>query len=262
MSDTSHRFETPRPAPRLLPNTGAERLCVEKISKRIGARHILREVSFAVERGQIVGLLGANGAGKTSLFRIIVGLLRPDWGGVRLGERPLTNLPMHIRARLGLGYLPQDASIFRGLSVEDNIRIALETSQTESKRREKRLLSLMEEFAIVHLRQAPAAALSGGERRRVEIARALASRPSFMLLDEPFAGIDPISLSGIRDLVTHLKKRGLGVLITDHNVREALELIDYGVILHEGNILMAGVPDEILGDQDTRRFYLGSRFRL
>ena len=250
------------PAPALVAPAAEEILSIDKIGKTIRSRQILHEVSFAVRRGQIVGLLGPNGAGKTTLFRILIGLMQPDWGAITLGGRNLISLPMHARARMGLGYLPQDPSIFRGLSVEDNIRIALETAEPERKQREKRLLLLLEEFAIVHLRHAPAVALSGGERRRVEIARALASSPAFILLDEPFAGIDPISMSGIRDLVAHLKERGIGVLITDHNVREALELIDYGIILHDGNVLMAGAPDEILGDQNTRRFYLGSGFRL
>ena len=239
-----------------------EILSIEKIGKVLRNRQILHEVSFTVRRGQIVGLLGPNGAGKTTLFRILIGLMQPDWGNITLGGRRLISVPMHVRARMGLGYLPQDPSIFRGLNVEDNIRVALETVEPDRKNREKRLLLLLEEFAIVHLRHAPSVALSGGERRRVEIARALASFPAFILLDEPFAGIDPISMSGIRDLVAHLKERGIGVLITDHNVREALELIDYGVILHDGNVLMAGTPDEILGDHNTRRFYLGSGFRL
>ena len=237
-------------------------LSIEKIGKTIRNRQILHEVSFEVRRGQVVGLLGPNGAGKTTLFRILVGLMKPDWGAIKLAGHDLSDLPMHIRARMGLGYLPQDPSIFRGLNVEDNIRVALETVETDAKAREKRLTLLLEEFTIVHLRRAPSVALSGGERRRVEIARALASYPSFILLDEPFAGIDPISMSGIRELVSHLKERGIGVLITDHNVREALELIDFGVILHDGNVLMTGKPDEILGDQDTRRLYLGSGFRL
>lgn len=237
-------------------------LAIEKIGKTIRNRQILHEVSFDVQRGQVVGLLGPNGAGKTTLFRILIGLMQPDWGSITLEGRELSDLPMHIRARMGLGYLPQDPSIFRGLSVEDNIRVALETIEADAKTREKRLTLLLEEFSIVHLRHAPSVALSGGERRRVEIARALASYPSFILLDEPFAGIDPISMSGIRELVSHLKERGIGVLITDHNVREALELIDFGIILHDGNVLMRGMPDEILGDKDTRRLYLGSGFRL
>ena len=237
-------------------------LSISKIGKRIRNRQILHEVSFDVRRGEVVGLLGPNGAGKTTLFRILIGLTQPDWGSITLDGQELTHLPMHIRARMGLGYLPQDPSIFRGLSVEDNIRVALETVEPDRKAREKRLTLLLEEFSIVHLRHAPTTALSGGERRRVEIARALASYPSFILLDEPFAGIDPISMTGIRELVAHLKERGIGVLITDHNVREALELIDYGVILHDGNVLMTGKPEEILGDHNTRRFYLGSGFRL
>lgn len=237
-------------------------LSIEKIGKTIRNRQILHEISFEVRRGQVAGLLGPNGAGKTTLFRILVGLMQPDWGAIKLAGHELSGLPMHVRARMGLGYLPQDPSIFRGLNVEDNIRVALETVEADAKTREKRLTLLLEEFAIVHLRRAPSVALSGGERRRVEIARALASYPSFILLDEPFAGIDPISMTGIRELVAHLKERGIGVLITDHNVREALELIDFGVIVHDGNVLMTGTPDEILGDQDTRRLYLGSGFRL
>lgn len=255
---------TPSP-PRLVAETdrvSEELLIISKIGRIIRNRQVLHDVSFEVRRGQIVGLLGPNGAGKTTLFRILIGLMQPDWGSIRLGSQELIHLPMHIRARMGLGYLPQDPSIFRGLSVEGNIRVALETVDPDRGSREKRLTLLLEEFAIVHLRHAPSTALSGGERRRVEIARALASFPSFMLLDEPFAGIDPISMAGIRELVSHLKERGIGVLITDHNVREALELIDYGIILHDGNVLMEGTPTEILRDQNTRRLYLGSGFRL
>lgn len=254
-----------RPSPRLVAepaDASEEVLSISRIGRNFRSRQILRDVSFDVQHGQIVGLLGPNGAGKTTLFRILIGLMQPDWGSITLGGQELIHLPMHVRARMGLGYLPQDPSIFRGLNVENNIRVALETVENDYKRREKRLTLLLEEFSIVHLRHAPSVALSGGERRRVEIARALASYPSFMLLDEPFAGIDPISMSGIRDLVSQVKERGIGVLITDHNVREALELIDYGIILHDGNVLMEGTPDEILGDKDTRRFYLGSSFRL
>ena len=219
-------------------------------------------VSFTVSRGEAVGLLGPNGAGKTTVFYMITGLISPDYGYIELDEQDITDLPMYRRARLGIGYLPQEASIFRGLTVEQNIRSVLELIEQDRDRREATLEDLLAEFSITHLRRTPAIALSGGERRRVEIARALATQPSFMLLDEPFAGIDPIAIGDIRDLVSHLKDRGIGVLITDHNVRETLELIDRAVIIHDGAVLMEGNPSEIVGDENVRRLYLGERFSL
>jgi lipopolysaccharide export system ATP-binding protein len=223
---------------------------------------VLRDVSLSVHRGEAVGLLGPNGAGKTTSFYIITGLIAADAGQVLLDGHDLTQLPMHRRARLGIGYLPQEASIFRGLNVEDNIRAVLQIAVPERRRREMLLDRLLEEFALTHLRRAPALALSGGERRRVEIARALASNPSFILLDEPLAGIDPINVAEIRDLVGHLKDRGLGVLITDHNVRDTLDIIDRAYILHDGAVLREGTPAEIVADPAVRRVYLGERFSL
>ncbi|MEQ9143066.1 MAG: LPS export ABC transporter ATP-binding protein [Parvibaculaceae bacterium] len=237
-------------------------LVVEKIGKSFRRRPVVRGVSFAVQRGEAVGLLGPNGAGKTTTFYMITGLISPDYGSIYLDDRNVTDLPMYRRARLGIGYLPQEASIFRGLSVEENIRAVLEVVEPDRDRREAQLDDLLAEFSITHLRRTPSIALSGGERRRVEIARALATQPSFMLLDEPFAGIDPIAIGDIRDLVAHLKDRGIGVLITDHNVRETLELIDRAIIIHDGTVLMEGDPSDIVGNEDVRRLYLGDRFSL
>jgi len=215
---------------------------------------------LTLQRGEAVGLLGPNGAGKTTCFYIITGLISADYGTITLDGHDITNLPMYRRARLGIGYLPQEASIFRGMTVENNIRAVLEGAEPLQDKREAMLDDLLAEFSITHLRRTPALALSGGERRRVEIARALASRPSFMLLDEPLAGIDPIAVGEIRDLVFHLKDRGIGVLITEHNVRETLNLIDRAYILHEGRVLMEGPPDEIVAHEGVRRVYLGERF--
>ena len=237
-------------------------LAVHRISKRFKRRPVLRGVSLSVRRGEVVGLLGPNGAGKTTCFYIMSGLVAPDTGDVVLDGRDITDLPMYRRARLGIGYLPQEASIFRGLSVENNIRAVLEVVEPARDRREALLDELLAEFSISHLRRTPALALSGGERRRVEIARALASNPNFMLLDEPLAGIDPIAVSEIRDLVLHLTDRGIGVLITDHNVRETLEIVDRASILHDGAVLMEGAPSEIVAHEDVRRVYLGERFSL
>jgi lipopolysaccharide export system ATP-binding protein len=219
-------------------------------------------VSLSVQRGEAVGLLGPNGAGKTTCFYMITGLIAPDYGEIALDGVDVTDLPMYRRARLGIGYLPQETSIFRGLTVEQNIRAVLELVEPERDRREAALAELLAEFSISHLRRTPALALSGGERRRVEIARALASQPHFVLLDEPLAGIDPIAVGDIRDLVSHLKDRGIGVLITDHNVRETLEIVDRAYILHDGQVLMQGAPAEIVASADVRRVYLGERFSL
>lgn len=237
-------------------------LQAHKLGKRYGNRPVVRDVSLEVHRGEVVGLLGPNGAGKTTCFYMITGLVRPDYGSITLQGNEITRLPMYRRARLGVGYLPQEASIFRGLTVEQNIMAVLEVSEKEPEQRQAMLDELLGEFSITHLRQAPAIALSGGERRRVEIARALASRPSFILLDEPLAGIDPIAVSEIRELVMHLKDRGIGVLITDHNVRETLEVIDRAYIIHDGTVLMEGTPSEIVDNADVRRVYLGERFSL
>ncbi len=207
-------------------------------------------------------MLGPNGAGKTTCFYIVTGLIAPDYGSISLDGNDLTNLPMYRRARMGIGYLPQEASIFRGLTVENNIRAMVEVAEPQAERREARIEDLMAEFSITHLRRTPAVALSGGERRRVEIARALAANPGFILLDEPLAGIDPIAVNDIRELVSHLKDRGIGVLITDHNVRETLDIVDRAYILYDGRVLMDGAPEEIVTHEDVRRVYLGERFTL
>ena len=223
---------------------------------------MLRGISVSVQRGEVVGLLGPNGAGKTTCFYIITGLIAADYGSISLDGQDITDLPMYRRARLGIGYLPQEPSIFRGLSVEANIRTVLEVVEPDRDVREATLDELLAEFSISHLRHTPALALSGGERRRVEIARALATQPHFILLDEPLAGIDPIALGDIRDLVMHLKDRGIGVLITDHNVRETLEIVDRAYIIHNGVVLMNGKPSDIVAHEDVRRVYLGERFSL
>ena len=246
--------------PRLVTNkTG---LVATNLGKRFQRRPVLRDVSISVKRGEAVGLLGPNGAGKTTCFYIITGLISADTGTIMLDGHDITGLPMYRRARLGIGYLPQEASIFRGLTVEQNIRAVLEVVEPVVDAREAMLDELLAEFSISHLRRTPALALSGGERRRVEIARALATQPHFILLDEPLAGIDPIAVGEIRTLVRHLKDRGIGVLITDHNVRDALEIIDRAYIIHEGQVLKEGLPGEIVGDRDVRRVYLGERFSL
>ncbi|HEY7989965.1 MAG TPA: LPS export ABC transporter ATP-binding protein [Stellaceae bacterium] len=256
-----HDVTASRPGgPRLvLDNRG---LIAHNLGKSFKKRPVLRDVNVSVQRGEVVGLLGPNGAGKTTCFYIITGLIAPDFGSVFLDNQDITALPMYRRARLGIGYLPQEASIFRGLTVEDNLRAVLEVVESSRAKRETIVDELLAEFSITHLRRAPSMALSGGERRRVEIARALATQPHFMLLDEPLAGIDPIAVSEIRKLVSHLKDRGIGVLITDHNVREALEIVDRAYVLHEGQVLMEGVPTEIVADEDVRRVYLGDRFSL
>ena len=237
-------------------------LSVHNLGKSYKARRVVQDVSIFVRRGEAVGLLGPNGAGKTTVFYMITGLVRPDKGRIDLDGHDVTKLPMYRRARLGIGYLPQEASIFRGLNVEDNIRAVLEITVPDKAKREAELDELLDEFNITALRKAPSIALSGGERRRCEIARALAGHPSFMLLDEPFAGIDPIAVGDIQDLVRHLKGRGIGVLITDHNVRETLGLIDRAYIIHSGHVLTEGKAHEIVAHPDVRRFYLGDDFRM
>lgn len=235
-------------------------LYIEHLSKSYKKRPVLRDVSLHVKRGEAVALLGPNGAGKTTCFYIITGLIRAGSGSIELDGKDVTHLPMYRRARLGIGYLPQESSIFRGLNVEQNLRAVLEL-QNLSKTDQARLLDeLMAEFNIEHLRHAPSVGLSGGERRRVEIARALAARPDFILLDEPLAGIDPIAVADIRGLIAHLKDRGIGVLITDHNVRDCLSIVDRAYVLHDGHVLMEGTPDVIVNDDMVKRVYLGDGF--
>jgi lipopolysaccharide export system ATP-binding protein len=237
-------------------------LAVRGVEKSFARRKVVKGASLYVRRGEAVGLLGPNGAGKTTIFYMVTGLIKADTGRVELDGHDVTNLPMYQRARLGIGYLPQEASIFRGLNVEDNIRAVLETVEPNAKQREQELDELLEEFGIARLRKTPSIALSGGERRRVEIARALATRPAYMLLDEPFAGIDPIAVGDIQALVRHLTQRGIGVLITDHNVRETLGLVDRAYIIYSGDVLMEGRADDIVNDPEVRRVYLGEEFRL
>ena len=232
------------------------------LAKSYGNRPIVRDVSLSVRRGEAVGLLGPNGAGKTTVFYMITGLVASDRGTISLDGVDITRLPMYQRARLGLGYLPQESSIFRGLTVEQNLRAVLELHEPNRTGRERVLRELYDEFDLSHLRHSPAVALSGGERRRVEIARALAAKPQFILLDEPFAGIDPVAVGNIRALVRKLTARKIGVLITDHNVRETLDLIDRALIIHEGQVLTEGHPADIVNDPDVRRYYLGEEFSL
>ncbi len=241
---------------------GGGGLFAENLGKTFKGRPVVRGVSMSVKRGEVVGLLGPNGAGKTTCFYMVTGLVEPDAGHITLDGHDVTKLPMYRRARLGVGYLPQEASIFRGLTVEQNLRAVVELVEKRKDRQQALIDDLLNEFNITHIRSAPALALSGGERRRVEIARALATGPAFMLLDEPFAGIDPLAIADIRELVMHLKDRGLGVLITDHNVRETLDIIDRAYIIHEGEVLIEGAPGDIVGDKDVRRVYLGDRFQM
>ena len=241
---------------------GGGGLAARGVGKTYNKRPVVRNVSVHLRRGEAVGLLGPNGAGKTTTFYMIVGLVRPETGSITLDGADITSLPMYRRARLGIGYLPQEASVYRGLNVEQNIMAALEVVEVDRDRRDQMLDELLGEFGIGHLRRTPALALSGGERRRVEIARALATQPSYILLDEPLAGIDPIAVNEIRDLVSHLKDRGIGVLITDHNVRETLAIVDRAYIMHDGQMLMEGAPEEVVAHEDVRRVYLGERFSL
>ncbi|MEL7546722.1 MAG: LPS export ABC transporter ATP-binding protein [Pseudomonadota bacterium] len=230
------------------------------LAKTFGKRQVVRDVSLSLQRGEVVGLLGPNGAGKTTCFYMIMGLIPTDGGSISIDGANVTTLPMYQRARLGLGYLPQEASIFRGMSVEENIMAVVELVVRDRDERHAQVDALLSELNIAHLRKQPATSLSGGERRRVEIARALASKPSFMLLDEPFTGIDPLSVADISDLVGYLKQRGLGVLITDHQVRETLQIVDRASIIYEGSVLFEGTPDAVLQSEDVRRVYLGERF--
>jgi lipopolysaccharide export system ATP-binding protein len=251
-------YDEPAADPRLAGHQGW--LVAEQVQKSYKKRMVVRGVSLAVGRGESVGLLGPNGAGKTTVFYMITGLVPSDAGRITIDGQDVTGLPMYRRARLGIGYLPQEASIFRGLTVEQNIMAVLELVEPNRKQRKEQLDSLLDEFHITRLRKSPSMALSGGERRRCEIARALASRPSFILLDEPFAGIDPIAVGDIQQLVRHLTDRGIGVLITDHNVRETLSLIDRAYIIYDGQVLTQGKPAEIIANEDVRRVYLGDMF--
>ena len=248
--------------PNLTVTEGDSGLRVNHLRKSYRKRVVIRDVTMRLDRGEVVALLGPNGSGKTTSFYAIAGLLNPDAGQVMIDGNDVTYLPMYRRARMGIGYLPQEMSIFRGLSVEDNIAAVLDITERDRHRRRERLEELLGEFSIEHLRRAPALALSGGERRRVEIARCLAADPKYLLLDEPFAGVDPISVNDIRMLVADLKTRGIGVLITDHNVRETLEIVDRAYILHDGQVLMSGTPDEVVQNENVRRVYLGDSFRI
>lgn len=237
-------------------------LCVTNLRKSYRKRLVLRDVSMTLKQGEVVALLGPNGSGKTTSFYAIAGLVQPDSGSVLIDGEEASGLPMYRRARLGIGYLPQEASIFRGLTVEQNIMAILEIAQPSAHRRRERLEELLGDFSVTHLRQAPALALSGGERRRVEIARCLAANPKYLLLDEPFAGVDPIAVGEIRGLVSHLKERGIGVLITDHNVHETLGIVDRAYILHDGQVIMSGTTEEVVRDETVRRVYLGENFQI
>jgi lipopolysaccharide export system ATP-binding protein len=248
--------------PTLTVAEGSPVLRVMHLRKSYRRRPVIRDVSLDLARGEVVALLGPNGSGKTTCFYSIAGLVTPDAGQVMIDGRDVTGLPMYRRARLGIGYLPQEVSIFRGLSVEDNILAVLEIAEANRHKRRERLEELLSDFSITHLRRAPALSLSGGERRRVEIARCLAADPKYLLLDEPFAGVDPISVADIRSLVHDLKSRGIGVLITDHNVRETLEIVDRAYILHDGTVLMSGTAEEVVRDDNVRRVYLGQNFRI
>ena len=248
--------------PSLTVTEGASGLRIENLRKSYRKKVVIRDVTMSLNRGEVVALLGPNGSGKTTCFYSIAGLVTPEAGRVVVDGLDVTHLPMYRRGRLGIGYLPQEMSIFRGMRVEDNILAILEISEKDRHKRRERLEELLSEFSIEHLRRANALALSGGERRRVEIARCLAANPKYLLLDEPFAGVDPISVGDIRHLVADLTKRGIGVLITDHNVRETLEIVDRAYILHDGTVMMSGTPDDVVNDDNVRRVYLGQDFRI
>ena len=248
--------------PTLDVTTGQVGLQITNLRKSYRKKVVIRDFSMELNRGEVVALLGPNGSGKTTTFYSVAGLVTPEGGTVIVDGYDVTTLPMYRRAQLGIGYLPQEMSIFRGLNVEDNISAILDFSVPSRQKRRERLEELLSEFSIEHLRRAPALALSGGERRRVEIARCLAADPKYLLLDEPFAGVDPISVGDIRNLVFDLKKRGIGILITDHNVRETLEIVDRAYILHDGKVLMSGTPNEVLKNENVRRVYLGDNFRI
>ncbi len=254
------KSETGKPDLTVTPGEGG--LQVRSLRKSYKKRPVIRDVSMHLHRGEVVALLGPNGSGKTTCFYSIAGLVTPEGGQVLIDGKDVTALPMYRRARLGIGYLPQEVSIFRGLSVEDNILAVLEIAEPDRHKRRERLEELLSEFSITYLRRTPALALSGGERRRVEIARCLAANPKYLLLDEPFAGVDPIAVGEIRHLVQDLKSRGIGVLITDHNVRETLDIVDRAYILHDGKVLMSGTTDEVVRDETVRRVYLGENFRI
>jgi lipopolysaccharide export system ATP-binding protein len=249
-------------SPNLTVTDGASGLRIEHLRKSYRKKTVIRDFSMELNRGEVVALLGPNGSGKTTTFYAVAWLVMPEGGTVTIDGKNVTTLPMYRRAQLGIGYLPQEMSIFRGLSVQDNISAILDISISDARGRRERLEALLSEFSIEHLRRAPALALSGGERRRVEIARCLAADPKYLLLDEPFAGVDPISVDDIRHLVADLKKRGIGVLITDHNVRETLDIVDRAYILHEGTVLMSGTPEEVVRNENVRRVYLGDNFRI
>jgi lipopolysaccharide export system ATP-binding protein len=252
---------SPQKTSSLLLKEGSAGLRVENLRKSYKSKSILRDINLTLSRGEVVALLGPNGAGKTTCFYSIAGLINVDSGTIKIDGKDITGLPMYRRALMGIGYLPQEASIFRGLTVEGNLNAVLEISIKDHAERRKKLDSLLAEFSITHIRQASALSLSGGERRRVEIARCLAIKPKYILLDEPFAGVDPIAVNEIRSLVSHLKNRDIGVLITDHNVRETLEIVDRAYILHDGNVLMSGSPADVVKDSTVRKVYLGKNFR-
>lgn len=248
--------------PTLAVTNESQGLHIDHLRKSYRKKVVIRDVSMTLDRGEVVALLGPNGSGKTTTFYAVAGLVTPEGGKVSVDGSDVTVLPMYRRAQLGIGYLPQENSIFRGLSVEDNISAILDIAENDRHKRRERLEELLSEFSIEHLRRAPALALSGGERRRVEIARCLAANPKYLLLDEPFAGVDPISVGDIRLLVSDLKNRGIGVLITDHNVRETLGIVDRAYILHDGRVLMSGTPDDVVQNENVRRVYLGDNFRI
>jgi lipopolysaccharide export system ATP-binding protein len=248
--------------PNLIVAEGDQGLKIRNLRKSYRKRPVIRDVSLELKRGEVVALLGPNGSGKTTCFYCIAGLVMPDGGQVLIDGQDVSTFPMYRRAKLGIGYLPQERSIFQGLSVEDNILAILEIVEKDRTKRRERLDQLLNEFSIAHLRRTPSVALSGGERRRCEIARSLAANPKYLLLDEPFPGVDPIAVGDIRDLVMDLKERGIGVLITDHNVRETLEIVDRAYILHDGEVLMSGTAEEVVADEKVKRVYLGDSFRI